>query len=1103
MKFFEISKKHYSCFSKKNLHLIAYVLLIHFLPINHIIAQTNADQVEKIQVTGIVSDSKTKEPIIGVTINIKGTTHGAITDINGKFTIEALPTSVLAFSFLGYETAEVPIAGRSVIDYNMTPSVYGIDEVVVTAIGIERETRGLGYAVSTLNNEEISATGSPTLATSLAGKIPGLNLTKSTGVMGTSRIVLRGEASLDLSKNQALIVIDGVPMNNQLESDGERSYLGAVVDYGDGLSAINPQDIESVTVLKGASAAALYGSQAANGAIMITTKSGKYDQALKVTLRHSTSFQQVNRWLPRQLEFGSGNRSENDYYAFKDSPDGSQNRNSHSWGPKFMGQNFYQYDSPHTAVYDPNRREEMWEFTEGGQTPWISREVEQNFYEIGTTHSTGVSIDAGNNNAYFRGSVDRLTNKYIMPNTGYERLNFMISSGVRTNKTMLSSKIQFINQTSDNLPAEGYDRQNAHYQVFWLNANDNLQWFKDNYWFKGQEDVMHDKVTALSANPYWILYNSINTLDKTKILANAQLDHSITNNLSLIARTGLDLSNEFRTRERAWSEPRNRYGKYSEHTIKSTLINTDILINQQIRGNTFEMTVSGGFNHFYEYGNGMYSELNGLKIPGVFNLENVDTDLPTVKASRPSQMKVGVFGLINASFKEILFMDITGRNDWNSTLDKEHNSYFYPSVSLAFDATNGLNIKSKELSYLKLRASYASVGSGTKPFAINRYYNSSDKIIGGYSNQSVITRRDIKPERTDSWEIGFNLHTFDHRIRFDATYYNAVTKDQIMEMNIDPASGYERALMNAGTISNSGVEIQLNGSPIRRADLGWEIALNWHTNKNKVLELADGLDSYILSSFVGNRVIVKAEPGEELGKIYGKGYDKHNGQIIFENGLAARDNEEDYLGNVFPEWNAGLTNSFRYKNISMSFQFDYQHGGNAYSITHFLMNYTGKSTKTVYGRESGAPIDQTMENPGAEYDMASGSWLQNNEGRFGVIGDGLMYDENTGKYVKNTVSAAAPYYYNSMYERDQIEGNIHETTFLKLRHLRIDYTLGSFWNIQSATVGIFGNELFVWTNFPSYDPETSVANNGLLTPGLEAMGSPSTRSFGVDIKLTF
>ena len=244
--------------------------------------------------------------------------------------------------------------------------------------------------------------------------------------------------------------------------------------------------------------------------------------------------------------------------------------------------------------------------------------------------------------------------------------------------------------------------------------------------------------------------------------------------------------------------------------------------------------------------------------------------------------------------------------------------------------------------------------------------------------------------------------------------------------------------------------------------------------------------------------MIKADPGEELGRIYGKGYDRYQGQVIFEDGLAQRDNEEDMLGNVFPDWRAGLINSIRYKKFRLSFQFDYQHGGKAYSITHFLMNYTGKSDKTVLGRESGAPFES-----GSEYDMASGQWIQNTEGRFGVIGDGVMWDEEKGEYVKNTVSAGAPYYYNSMYERDQIEGNVHETTFLKLRDVRIEYQLPAIWAFKGGSLALFGNELFVWTDFPAYDPELFVADNGALTPGLDGVGSPSTRSFGVDLKLTF
>ncbi|PWJ60602.1 TonB-linked SusC/RagA family outer membrane protein [Dyadobacter jejuensis] len=1054
---------------------------------------------EGIVIRGVVTDATNGEPLPGVNIVLKSTSVGTVTDVNGAYQLE-VPNeeALLVFSFIGYERMEMAVGGRQQLSVAMQVAANGLDEVVVTAIGIEREAKALGYAVSNLKSEAINVGGNTDLATSLAGKVPGMQLTRSSGPLGSSRIVLRGEASLDMQKNRALLVVDGVPVTNDQNSDGQESYLGAAVDYGDGLSALNPKDIENITVLRGASAAALYGSQAVNGVLMITTKGGKFNQGLKVNVNQSSSIQQVNRWLPRQTEFGSGNRSENDYYAFKDSPDGAQNRNSHSWGPKFMGQKFYQYDSPHSAVYDPALRDEIWEFVPGGQTPWVGNEIEQNFYQTGYTHSTGVSVSAGNNMAFFRGSVNYLNNKYIMENTGYNRLNLSLSSGIKTGKTKFSTKINYARQSSANLPAEGYDRTNAHYQVFWLSANEQLPWYKNKLWLDGQQDVQQNTIGALSANPYWILHNSINTLDKDRVFGNIQLDHSFTDQLKLTARSGLDFYTELRTRERAWSEPRNSFGNYSETNLKTILLNTDVILTQNSKIGDFTIGATLGFNHRYTNGNGMYGEATSLKIPGAFNLQNSE-ELPRVSNSRRQKELVSAYGVANLSWKDIVFLDVTGRNDWTSTLSKNNNSYFYPSTALAVDLTELYGIDSPVLSYLKLRASYAQVGSDTDPYRLNRYYVSSTAISGGYSNPSTLPNPDLRPERTNSMEFGVNTHLFNHRFDLDLTFYRAVTKDQILSLPVDPASGYQSALMNAGSVSNQGVELQLNAKAVKSKSFNWDITANWATNKGRVEKLVPGvIDVYVIGSYVGSRVLVKAEPGEQLGRIYGKGYDRQNGQIVFKDGLAQRDNNEDFLGNVFPDWKAGLVNNLRYKNLNLSFQFDYTHGGNAYSITHFLMNYTGKSTKTVYGRESGAPYPS-----GAEYDMASGSWLQNQDGRFGVIGDGVMLDEESGQYVKNNVSAPAPYYYNAMYERDQIEGNVFKTTSLKLRNVRVSYNLPSIWGLKGAQIGVYGNELFLWTKFPSYDPELSVVNNGALTPGLEAVGSPSMRTIGIDLNINF
>lgn len=1064
----------------------------------NIVILPKSNQQKVIGIKGKITDGASGEPLPGVSIVLKSTTVGTISNIDGAYQITVPDDeSVLVFSFIGYEPVEMPVKGRSDLNVQLTMAANGLNEVVVTAIGIERDTRSLGYAVSNLKSDAINVGGNTDLATSLAGKVPGMQLTRSSGLMGSSRIVLRGEASLDMQKNRALLVIDGVPVTNDQNGDGQSSYLGSAVDYGDGLSALNPKDIEDITVLRGASAAALYGSQAVNGVLMITTKAGKFNQGLKVTLNQSSSIQQVNHWLPRQTMFGSGNRSENEYYAFKDSPDGFQNRNTHTWGPKFMGQKFYQYDSPHSAVYDPALRDEVWEFETGGQTPWISNDIEQNFYKTGSTHSTGLSVSAGNNTAYFRGSVNYLNNKYIMENTGYDRLNLSLSSGVKTGKTQFSTKVNYVRQASANLPSEGYNETNAHYNVFWMSPNEQLSWYKDKLWLDGQQDVQQNKVGAISANPYWILNNSTNSLDKDRVFGNLQLDHSFTDNLKLTARSGMDFYTELRTRKRPWSAPAYQFGSYSETALKTILLNTDVILTQKVKAGNFDFSGTLGFNHRYTNGNGMEAVANSLKIPGVFNLQNSE-EQPRVSNSRRQKELVSVYGVANMAWKEIVFLDVTGRNDWTSTLSKGNNSYFYPSTALAVDVTELYGVDSPVLSYLKLRASYAQVGSDTDPYRLNRYYVSSTNINGGYSNPATLPDPNLRPERTNSMEFGLNTHLFNHRLTLDLTYYKSVTKDQILSLPVDPASGYNSALMNAGAVSNRGFELQLNGKAIKSKSFSWDVTANWSANRGRVDKLVPGvIDVYVIGSYVGSRVLVKAEPGEQMGRIYGKGYDKHNGHIVFKDGLAQRDNNEDYLGNVFPDWKAGLINNLRYKNLNLSFQFDYSHGGKAYSMTHFLMNYTGKSDKTVNGRESGAPYLS-----GSEYNMASGKWLQNNDGRFGVIGDGVMLNGD-GEYVPNTASAAAPYYYNAMYERDQIEGNVYKTTYLKLRNLRIAYTLPTFWGLKGAQVAVYGNELFIWTKFPSYDPELSVVNNGSLTPGLEATGSPSTRSIGIDLNINF
>ncbi|WP_185209130.1 SusC/RagA family TonB-linked outer membrane protein [Chryseobacterium sp. C3] len=980
---------------------------------------------------------------------------------------------VLILSLLGL--VSVNLAAQQKVKRD---TIKNIDEVVVTALGIKRQDKSLGYVAEKVNSDTFEETQNNNWAQSMEGKVAGLKVqTAGAGPLASSRITLRGEKSMVLDNNYALIVVDGIPLGNSTTGTGTPAYGAGSggdvpIDLGNGLNSINPDDIESVTVLKGASAAALYGSRAANGALMITTKSGKSKNGkIQVTFNSYSSYDTVLKWPDWQYEYGQGTLAKNTagqfYYSYGASADGvSTGGTSSAFGPKFAGQYYFQYDP---TVGGQSKERQLW------------RAYEDNikgFWRTGSTYSNSLSVESSNDKTNFRTSLTYLNNEWMMPNTGFDRLNFALSFAHQlTKKLKVSTKFTFNKTSSDNLPATGYNNQSISYFMIFQNPNVDLAWYQP-IWKPGQVqiDQIHPFSTFID-NPYLIAYEMLNGVDKKTIFGNITADYQFNKNFSLMLRSGLEVLNEKRTTKRPWSSANYAKGFYREQYIKNHEYNNDVLFSYKQSFNKFNISASaGGSIRYNQYVMNDY-QANGLKIAGEYNLTNaLGID---VKYPRPGDEQVNsVYGLVTLGYDNKFFVDVTGRNDWSSTLPKSNRSFFYPSVSTSFILSEIFKLKSDRFNYWKLRASWAKVGIDGSPYQLDTYYDTSS-ITGSVVARNIFNNPNLKPEKNANVEAGMDFSVLKNRLNFNFTLYQNMSENQIIPVSLPYESGYSQRIINAGKIRNRGMELSLNTTPFKTKSFSWMIGANWSANENRVLTTSEGFDGII--STVGGVVFYKAVVGGSLGDMYGFKLVKNSqGQVVNDNaGLPLRPAEIEKVGNAFPKWRAGLQNDFRIKNFTVSFSFDGQYGGVAYSQSHHKMSEQGKLKSTLPGRD----------NPNGM-----------------IVGEGVVQNPD-GSYSPNTKAVTVSAYYAEYYRRANVETNTFSTDFIKLRDARIAYsfpkeTIKSL-GLQNLTLAIFGKNLWMWTKFPMFDPEVATLDNATITPGVEMGQLPTARTVGFQLNLKF
>ncbi len=1036
-----------------------------------------------------------KIPLPGASVVVKGSTNGIATDFDGNFTIE-LPkgNETLTISYIGYVTLEFDTTGKTSAEITLQPDAESLDEVVVTALGIKREAKKLAYAVQKVSGDELSKAKETNVVNALSGKMAGVQVTGgNSGVGSSSQITIRGENSLNPSPNanSPLFVVDGIPINNNVSSVGSEGNME--VDFGNGAMDINPDDVETMTVLKGPSATALYGSRGSNGVVLITTKSGKNTKGIGVSYTNNSSYETLLTLPKYQNEYGQGS---NGQFAFGD---GGQNRsitggiNDHvdeSWGPALNGQLIAQHDSPTSSglrAGDVNVRPRNADGTFADNiiaTPFVAQPDNiRDFFRTGFTMSNNIALTGSDDHGNFRVSFTDLQSEGVVPNTNFKRRTYAVNGSYNlTDWLKVTGSMNYVNSNSRNRPNNSYGTENIMYLWIWFGRHINMNSLKD-YWQPGLEGVQQYNYNYnYHDNPYFTVFENTNAFNKDRVITNMRTDVKLAKGLDFMFRTGFDYSNEKDMRKRAYSTQRFPNGQYREDYIYAYEQNTDFLLSYNTTLNEdIDLGVSFGGNHRSAKNSYQRISANSLSIPGIYNFGNAAEPLTSSDVDSKKEVN-SLYAFANFAYKDYLFLDVTGRNDWSSTLPSSNWSYFYPSVGASAIISDMFEMPDY-VSFLKLRAGWASVGNDTDPYNLYPTYGFGTAFNGfsRVNSPSELRLPDLKPERTNSFEIGADLRFLDNRLGIDLAAYKSMTKNQILSLPVSNTSGYERKVINAGEVENKGLEITLSGSPVRTDNFNWFTNINFTINRGKVNALAEDLDFYEIKD---NYLIVGAEVGERMGDLYGTGFEvvtdknsEYYGQWIIDagSGLPVRSNELRNLGNYNPDFMVGFQNSFSYKNLSLGILFDWRQGGVYHSRTVAIGGTTGMLDFTVPGRETG------------------------------IVAEGVI-DNGNGTYTPNTQNVSASNYYSHVYSRSNEQSSMFDATYVKLREIKLSYNLKGLVEklpIRSANISLVGRNLALWTENDHVDPETISFSGGTVVPGVEDMALPSTRSFGLNLNVEF
>ncbi|MCI4668349.1 MAG: SusC/RagA family TonB-linked outer membrane protein [Bacteroidia bacterium] len=1036
------------------------------------------------KVSGTVTDAESGDPLQGVAVLIKGTTVGMFTDNNGKYTLEVPEgNTTLLFTFLGKKTVEQSIDGRSTINVKLEPDFLAIDEVVVTAVGLEANRRSLGYSIQNVKSDDIVNARETNLVNALNSKVAGVTVVSSSGSPGSSaNIRIRGSVSVNGS-NAPLFVVDGVPIDNSESGNGV-----AGVDQSNRAIDVNPNDIESLSVLKGAAATALYGIRAANGAVIITTKSGKAGKP-RVTVSASYTVDQVNKLPERQSSFAQG-RPIGGVPTYR----GPFTFEGFSWGPaisdlEFDGDQDYPFDSRGSLVAAGS----------GDGTPAEAYDP-YDFFVNGNTLDLNASVSGGNNRSTYYISGGRLQSTGVVPNATFNRSTFKVKAGTKINsKLSAEMSANFINSGGNRI------QRGSNLDGIMLGLLRTTPTFDNSNGGAGNADPTDKAAFELSNgdqrsyrygiydNPYWTINKNPFRDDVNRIIGYAQLKYEFNDWLSATYKLGTDFYTDRRNGafdiNPGWS-----VGEVYNSFQSSNDLNSDFLLQfNKNFGSKVNVNATVGHNYFST--RVVTQSFNGttLAAPDFYHISNA-SDIQAGEGVFQREL-VGVFGTANFSYDNYLFVNVSARNDWSSTLGANTNSIFYPAVSVGFAFTEALGMTDNNiLPYGKIRASLGQVGNDAPfAYATANYFNSAtsdgDGFISGigypalgtnaFELSTALGNPDLRPETTTTLELGAELKFFQGRLGLDATYYNSVTRDIVLSVTLPATTGFTSVIQNAGQITNQGWEVVLNAIPVRNRDFEWNIDLNFTTFTNTVDTLGEGISQVFLAGFTStsSRVVV----GEQFGAIFGSGFqrDENGNTIIGENGWPLQDPQTRIFGNPNPDWIAGLRNTFTFKGLSVSALVDIRQGGDMWCGTCGVIDYFGTS------KQSGDLRDQTVVFDGVKADGSANT----TEVSYADPANGLG-----GNYFIR-------YGFGGITEM-----SIYNTSWVRLRELTLSYSLPkSVANSLKAgdiTLTLSGRNLWLNTEYPGIDPETNLtgATNGF---GLDYFNMPNTRSYGGSIRVTF
>jgi TonB-linked SusC/RagA family outer membrane protein len=1035
------------------------------LPESIFFAQTNS------KVSGTVKDATGVVP--GANLIEKGNpTNGTVSDINGNFSISIPEGSTLVVSAIGYKTQEITITNPSAqLNILLEEDVLLLDDVVVTALGIRRDRKALGYGLEEVQGEAFTKAREINVINSMAGRVAGLVVSQTAGgPSGSTRVLLRGNTEIT-GNNQPLYVVDGVPLDNT--NYGSAGTYGGY-DLGDGISAINPDDIENISVLKGPAASALYGSRASHGVILITTKKADDKQKVSVEYNGTLSFDtQLAKWEDVQQVYGMG--SSGTY-----SIDAVSNTNK-SWGPKADGSNMLRY-------------------FDGVERPYkIIPDNTSNFFRTGNTATNSAIISASSGNTGLRFTYTDMRNNDIVPETNMSRNIFNLRSHTVINKVELDFTVNYVHEFVKNRPALGDSKSNVGKNLMTLATTYDQRWLKTYQDINGNYSNWNG-MDPYNVNPYWDVYKNFNKSDKDLFRLNGKVLWNINEYLKLQATLGSELSwfefNDFK----APTTPGFEAGRLQSSQFHNRMYNTEFLALYNNAWGDFDFNATLGGNIFKVDNGTTVITAQDMQIRDVVTLLSF-SESSIDQGSYRKQIN-SVFGAVNVGWRHMLFVDATIRGDQSSTLPTKNNVYIYPSVSGSFVFSELLDSKSI-LPYGKIRLSWAQVGSDTDPYQLGLVYGKSNLSYPGYTigyiNNNTIPNKELKPTITNSFETGIELKFLKNRMGLDVTYYTQISENQIMSMATSWTSGYNYRLINAGEIENKGIEISLNTRPVQRGDFSWDVNLNFSRNSNIVKELVDNIDMIELEKAAWLDVQVAAMVGENFGSIVGPDFKRNDkGQILIDpnTGLPQYDKSNHILGNASWDWTGGLGTNLSYKNLSLWALFDVKVGGDLYSMSARAAYESGKALETLEGREAWYKSEEERQEAGIQ---KGDNW----EPTGGYIAPGVI-DNGDGSYRPNDIYINPEDYWMSV-SRNAPSMFIYDNTYVKCREMTLTY------NVPTARLGntvkglslslVARNPFIIYKNIPNIDPDSNYNNTTGM--GLEYGSLPSRRSYGFNINVKF